>query len=159
MKFLKALWNEHYLTSLSLFFFSFLLFWTQCFLNAVVQCLSHTCGLRGYCLLKSYKHEKFSKEEAKLMEGAFPLLSVLSWLCLFSCVRFSCFLLVSVFLPMPAFSKVLSGLWDVNEGDKVVNPRQFYNVFTEAVPYFSGYRWGYGFFFVGVAFCFAFPQG
>uniref|UniRef100_A0A3Q4HUD0 ubiquitinyl hydrolase 1 n=1 Tax=Neolamprologus brichardi TaxID=32507 RepID=A0A3Q4HUD0_NEOBR len=38
------------------------------------------------------------------------------------------------------FSKVLSGLWDVNEGDKVVNPRQFYNVFTEAVPYFSGYQ-------------------
>uniref|UniRef100_A0A3P9DQF5 ubiquitinyl hydrolase 1 n=1 Tax=Maylandia zebra TaxID=106582 RepID=A0A3P9DQF5_9CICH len=77
-----------------------------CFLNAVVQCLSHTCGLRGYCLLRSYKHEKFSKEEAKLME----------------------------------FSKVLSGLWDVNEGDKVVNPRQFYNVFTEAVPYFNGYQ-------------------
>uniref|UniRef100_A0A669CYT7 ubiquitinyl hydrolase 1 n=1 Tax=Oreochromis niloticus TaxID=8128 RepID=A0A669CYT7_ORENI len=72
----------------------------------IVQCLSHTCGLRDYCLLKSYKHEKFSKEEAKLME---------------------------------AFSKVLSGLWGVNEGETVVNPRQFYNVFTEAVPYFSGY--------------------
>lgn len=122
----------------------FLLFWTQCFLNAVVQCLSHTCGLRGYCLLRSYKHEKFSNEEAKLMEGAFPLLPALSSLSLLP-VRFSRFLLVSVFLAIPAFSKVLSGLWDVNEGDKVVNPRQFYNVFTEAVPYFNGYRWGYGF--------------
>ncbi|KAM7411810.1 hypothetical protein PAMA_021675 [Pampus argenteus] len=77
-----------------------------CFLNAVVQCLSHTCGLRDYCLLKSYKNDKFSKEEAKLME---------------------------------AFSQVLSGIWDVNEGDTVVNPRQFYNIFRDAVPYFSGY--------------------
>ncbi|PWA28682.1 hypothetical protein CCH79_00014814 [Gambusia affinis] len=77
-----------------------------CFLNAVVQCLSHTCVLRNYCLLKSYKHEKFSKEEAKLMES---------------------------------FSQVLSGLWDVREGDTVVNPRQFYSVFKAAVPYFSGY--------------------
>lgn len=138
MKLLKALC--HYLASYAHFPFFFLLFRTQCFLNAVVQCLSHTCGLRDYCLLKSYKHEKFSKEEAKLMEGAFPLLSLLSSLCLSSCVRFSCFLLVSGFLPMPAFSKVLSGLWGVNEGETVVNPRQFYNVFTEAVPYFSGYR-------------------
>uniref|UniRef100_A0A3Q3JR03 ubiquitinyl hydrolase 1 n=1 Tax=Monopterus albus TaxID=43700 RepID=A0A3Q3JR03_MONAL len=40
-----------------------------CFLNAVVQCLSHTCGLRDYCLLRSYRHEKFSKEDAKLMEA------------------------------------------------------------------------------------------
>uniref|UniRef100_A0A3B4WC34 ubiquitinyl hydrolase 1 n=1 Tax=Seriola lalandi dorsalis TaxID=1841481 RepID=A0A3B4WC34_SERLL len=78
----------------------------ECFLNAVVQCLSHTRGLRDYCLVQSYRHEKFSKEEAKLME---------------------------------AFSQVLSGLWDVNEGDTVVNPRQFYNIFKEAVPYFSGY--------------------
>uniref|UniRef100_A0A3Q3BBU0 ubiquitinyl hydrolase 1 n=1 Tax=Kryptolebias marmoratus TaxID=37003 RepID=A0A3Q3BBU0_KRYMA len=39
-----------------------------CFLNAVVQCLSHTRVLRNYCLLKSYKHEKYSKEEAKLMD-------------------------------------------------------------------------------------------
>ncbi|KAF0036224.1 hypothetical protein F2P81_011536 [Scophthalmus maximus] len=77
-----------------------------CFLNAVVQCLSHTRGLRDYCLLKSHIHEKFSKEEAKLME---------------------------------AFSQVLSGLWDVNDGDTVVNPRQFYNIFKEVVPYFSGY--------------------
>uniref|UniRef100_A0A3Q2PZA6 ubiquitinyl hydrolase 1 n=1 Tax=Fundulus heteroclitus TaxID=8078 RepID=A0A3Q2PZA6_FUNHE len=77
----------------------------ECFLNAVVQCLSHTRVLRNYCLLKSHKQEKFSKEEAKLME----------------------------------FSQVLSGLWDVREGDAVVNPRQFYSVFKEAVPYFSGY--------------------
>uniref|UniRef100_A0A671URI1 ubiquitinyl hydrolase 1 n=1 Tax=Sparus aurata TaxID=8175 RepID=A0A671URI1_SPAAU len=77
-----------------------------CFLNAVVQCLSHTCGLRDYCLLKLYKKEKFSKEDAKLTE---------------------------------AFSQVLLGLWNENEGETVVNPRQFYNFFKEAVPYFSGY--------------------
>ncbi|KAK5605802.1 hypothetical protein CRENBAI_005625 [Crenichthys baileyi] len=77
-----------------------------CFLNAVVQCLSHTRVLRNYCLLKSYKHEKFSKEEAKLMD---------------------------------TFSQVLSGLWDVRDEDNVVNPRQFYSIFKEAVPYFSGY--------------------
>lgn len=50
---------------------------------------------------------------------------------------------LSLCLPMAAFSKVLSGLWDVNGGGTVVNPRQFYSVFTEVVPYFSGYRWGY----------------
>uniref|UniRef100_A0A3Q1JGR0 ubiquitinyl hydrolase 1 n=1 Tax=Anabas testudineus TaxID=64144 RepID=A0A3Q1JGR0_ANATE len=77
-----------------------------CFLNAIVQCLSHTHGLRDYCLLRSYRHEKFSKEEPKLME---------------------------------AFAQVLSGLWDVNEGDTVVNARQFYNIFKEVVPYFTGY--------------------
>lgn len=77
-----------------------------CFLNAVVQCLSHTHGLRDYCLHKSYRHEKFSKEDAKLME---------------------------------AFTKVLSGLWDLNNDDTVVNPKQFYNIFKESVPYFSGY--------------------
>uniref|UniRef100_A0A3B3ZLB5 ubiquitinyl hydrolase 1 n=1 Tax=Periophthalmus magnuspinnatus TaxID=409849 RepID=A0A3B3ZLB5_9GOBI len=77
-----------------------------CFLNAIVQCLSHTHGLRDYCLLKSYKHEKFSKEDAKLME----------------------------------FAKVLSGVWDVNSDDRAVNPKQFYNIFKDAVPYFSGYQ-------------------
>lgn len=41
---------------------------------------------------------------------------------------------------LPAFSQVLSGLWDVSEGETVVNPRQFFNIFKEAVPYFSGYR-------------------
>ncbi|KAM6976466.1 ubiquitin carboxyl-terminal hydrolase 21 [Aplochiton taeniatus] len=39
-----------------------------CFLNAVVQCLSHTRGLRDYCLLKTYRAEKFSREESDLME-------------------------------------------------------------------------------------------
>ncbi|XP_077369677.1 ubiquitin carboxyl-terminal hydrolase 21 [Festucalex cinctus] len=77
-----------------------------CFLNAIVQCLSHTRGLRDYCLLKSYRHDKFSKEEPRLTE---------------------------------AFSQVLSGLWDTKEDDTVVNPRQFYNIFRDAVPYFSGY--------------------
>ncbi|CAL8368046.1 unnamed protein product [Lota lota] len=77
-----------------------------CFLNAVVQCLSHTPGLRDYCLLKTFRQEKSSKEEAKLME---------------------------------AFSRVLAGLWDVDGEDTVVNPRQFYSIFKETVPYFSGY--------------------
>ncbi|XP_054644516.1 ubiquitin carboxyl-terminal hydrolase 21 [Dunckerocampus dactyliophorus] len=77
-----------------------------CFLNAIVQCLSHTRGLRDYCLLRCYRHERFSKEEARLTE---------------------------------AFSQVLSGLWDAKEEDMVVNPRQFYNIFKDAVPYFSGY--------------------
>ncbi|KAF3696943.1 Ubiquitin carboxyl-terminal hydrolase 21 [Channa argus] len=77
-----------------------------CFLNAIVQCLSHTHALRDYCILRSYRHERYSKEEAKLTE---------------------------------AFSQVLAGLWDVNEVDTVVNPRQFYNIFKQAVPCFSGY--------------------
>uniref|UniRef100_A0A3Q2XBF5 Ubiquitin carboxyl-terminal hydrolase n=1 Tax=Hippocampus comes TaxID=109280 RepID=A0A3Q2XBF5_HIPCM len=77
-----------------------------CFLNAIVQCLSHTRGLRDYCLLKSYKHDKFSKEEPRLTE----------------------------------FSQVLSGLWNSKEEDTVVNPRQFYNIFRDTVPYFSGYQ-------------------
>lgn len=34
-----------------------------------MQCLSHTRGLRDYCLLKLYRQEKFSKEDAKLTEG------------------------------------------------------------------------------------------
>lgn len=42
---------------------------------------------------------------------------------------------------MPAFSQVLSGLWDVNDGDTVVNARQFYNIFKEVVPCFTGYRY------------------
>uniref|UniRef100_A0A3Q3X040 ubiquitinyl hydrolase 1 n=1 Tax=Mola mola TaxID=94237 RepID=A0A3Q3X040_MOLML len=78
-----------------------------CFLNAIVQCLSHTRGLRDYCLLKLHRQEKFTKEEAKLTE---------------------------------AFSQVLLGLWNENEGDTAINPRQFYNLFKEAVPYFSGYQ-------------------
>lgn len=117
-------------------FFSFC-FGQQCFLNAVVQCLSHTCVLRNYCLLKSYKHEKFSKEEAKLMESGFP--HFLPFLCSLYFLKKKSYLLFSVVL-LPGFSQVLSGLWDVREGDTVVNPRQFYSVFKAAVPYFNGYR-------------------
>ncbi|XP_031700330.1 ubiquitin carboxyl-terminal hydrolase 21 isoform X1 [Anarrhichthys ocellatus] len=104
-----------------------------CFLNAVVQCLSHTRSLRDYSLLMSYRDEKFSKEEAKLMEGMFlsPAVPSASY-CVF-------IFLIAPGLPVPAFSQVLSGLWDVNDGDTVVNPRQFYSMFKEAVPYFSGY--------------------
>ncbi|XP_053704356.1 ubiquitin carboxyl-terminal hydrolase 21 [Synchiropus splendidus] len=46
-----------------------------CFLNAIVQCLSHTGDLRDYCLLKSYRHDKFSREEAKLTEAFSQVLS------------------------------------------------------------------------------------
>ncbi|KAM9785613.1 ubiquitin carboxyl-terminal hydrolase 2 [Neosynchiropus ocellatus] len=46
-----------------------------CFLNAIVQCLSHTGDLRDYCLLKSYRHDRFSKEEAKLTEAFSQVLS------------------------------------------------------------------------------------
>ncbi|CAG07344.1 unnamed protein product, partial [Tetraodon nigroviridis] len=77
-----------------------------CFLNAIVQCLSHTRGLRDYCLLKRYRQEKFANQDAKLTE---------------------------------AFSQVLTGLWDENEVESAINPRQLYSVFKEAVPYFSGY--------------------
>nr|XP_024000702.1 ubiquitin carboxyl-terminal hydrolase 21-like [Salvelinus alpinus] len=40
-----------------------------CFLNAVVQCLSHTRGLRDYCLVKAYRQEMCSREEPHLMEA------------------------------------------------------------------------------------------
>lgn len=110
----------------------------QCFLNAVVQCLSHTRGLRDYSLVKAYKHEKFSKEDAKLMEGV-PL-SPLHVPSLAHQHNVPLLCLKASLLPVPAFTQVLSGLWDVNEGDTVVNPRQFYSTFKEAVPYFSGYR-------------------
>ncbi|XP_062314466.1 ubiquitin carboxyl-terminal hydrolase 21 isoform X1 [Osmerus eperlanus] len=40
-----------------------------CFLNSVVQCLSHTRGLRDYCLLRAYVQEKHSREEPELMEA------------------------------------------------------------------------------------------
>ncbi|XP_065142757.1 ubiquitin carboxyl-terminal hydrolase 21 [Paramisgurnus dabryanus] len=38
-----------------------------CFLNAIVQCLSHTRGLRDYCLMKAYLHDKYSNQEPVLM--------------------------------------------------------------------------------------------
>ncbi|XP_053337864.1 ubiquitin carboxyl-terminal hydrolase 21 isoform X4 [Clarias gariepinus] len=38
-----------------------------CFLNAIVQCLSHTKGLRDYCLTKTYLQDMCSSQEPKLM--------------------------------------------------------------------------------------------
>lgn len=122
---------------------------TQCFLNAIVQCLSHTRGLRDYCLLKRYRQEKFANEDAKLTEGtvvvpALPLdlLPHRFSLC-FTLHLLILFLLhfVAPYVPAPAFSQVLTGLWDENEVESAINPRQLYSVFKEAVPYFSGYRW------------------
>ncbi|XP_031421817.1 ubiquitin carboxyl-terminal hydrolase 21 [Clupea harengus] len=78
-----------------------------CFLNAVVQCLSHTHGLRDYCLTKSYLQDRHSSKQEPVL--------------------------------MNAFTQVLSGLWDVEGRDAVVNPSRFYSAFKEAVPYFSGY--------------------
>ncbi|XP_036386600.1 ubiquitin carboxyl-terminal hydrolase 21 [Megalops cyprinoides] len=40
-----------------------------CFLNAVVQCLSHTESLRYYCLTKAYQKEMGSSKEPKLMNA------------------------------------------------------------------------------------------
>lgn len=44
------------------------LFW-QCFLNAIVQCLSHTQGLRDYCLTKAYLQDMCSSQEPVLTNG------------------------------------------------------------------------------------------
>lgn len=41
----------------------------QCFLNAIVQCLSHTQGLRDYCLTKTYLQDMCSSQEPELMNG------------------------------------------------------------------------------------------
>lgn len=75
----------------------------QCFLNAVVQCLSHTRGLRDYCLLKLYQQEKFSKEDAKLTDGT----CVSGCLCVHACpcvyVYVLCFLLFHTSLVPLAF--------------------------------------------------------
>ncbi|XP_034167937.2 ubiquitin carboxyl-terminal hydrolase 21 isoform X2 [Pangasianodon hypophthalmus] len=38
-----------------------------CFLNAIVQCLSHTQGLRDYCLTKTYLQDMCSSQEPELM--------------------------------------------------------------------------------------------
>lgn len=103
-----------------------------------MQCLSHTRGLRDYCLLKLYQREKFPKEDAKLTDGT--CVSV----CL--CVRVRALLPVISHLTSAswfcaaAFHQVLSGLWDENQGDAAMNPQQFYSLFKEVVPYFSGYR-------------------
>ncbi|KAL4622609.1 ubiquitin carboxyl-terminal hydrolase 21-like [Arapaima gigas] len=40
-----------------------------CFLNSIVQCLSHTCSLRDYCLTKAFLHEMGSTEEPQLMKA------------------------------------------------------------------------------------------
>ncbi|KAJ8259166.1 hypothetical protein COCON_G00181780 [Conger conger] len=41
----------------------------ECFLNSIVQCLSHTRGLRDYCLTKTYQKEIGSSKEPKLMNA------------------------------------------------------------------------------------------
>lgn len=118
----------------------------QCFLNAIVQCLSHTHGLRAYCLLKLYQREKFSKEDAKLTDGTCVSVCLCVHVRAFACVRVRALLPVISHLTSAswfcaaAFHQVLSGLWDENEGDAAMNPQQFYSLFKEAVPYFSGYR-------------------
>ncbi|XP_062872119.1 ubiquitin carboxyl-terminal hydrolase 21 [Trichomycterus rosablanca] len=38
-----------------------------CFLNAIVQCLSHTQGLRDYCLAKTYLRDMYHSQEPVLM--------------------------------------------------------------------------------------------
>ncbi|KAA0707034.1 Ubiquitin carboxyl-terminal hydrolase 21 [Triplophysa tibetana] len=51
-----------------------------CFLNAIVQCLSHTRGLRDYCLMKSYLQDKHSNREPVLMNEFSKVLAAL-WEC------------------------------------------------------------------------------
>lgn len=50
-----------------------------CFLNSVVQCLSHTMRLRDYCLLRSYVHDKFSRTEEAKLTDAFSQVLVGLW--------------------------------------------------------------------------------
>ncbi|KAI7794066.1 putative ubiquitin carboxyl-terminal hydrolase 21-like, partial [Triplophysa rosa] len=51
-----------------------------CFLNAIVQCLSHTRGLRDYCLMKAYLQDKHSNQEPVLMNEFSKVLAAL-WEC------------------------------------------------------------------------------
>ena len=93
-----------------------------------------------------FRQEKSSKEEAKLMEGTLSTYqAILTTMLLFSSKRHSSLLdrhdlHVDRPPPLSAFSRVLAGLWDVDGEDTEVNPRQFYSIFKETVPYFSGYR-------------------
>jgi len=45
------------------------IFCFKCFLNAIVQCLSHTRSLRDYCLMKAFLQDKHSNQEPVLMNG------------------------------------------------------------------------------------------
>ncbi|XP_016373528.1 ubiquitin carboxyl-terminal hydrolase 21-like isoform X2 [Sinocyclocheilus rhinocerous] len=51
-----------------------------CFLNAIVQCLSHTHSLRNYCLMRTYLQDKHSKQEPVLMNEFSKVLAGL-WEC------------------------------------------------------------------------------
>ncbi|XP_059396656.1 ubiquitin carboxyl-terminal hydrolase 21-like isoform X3 [Carassius carassius] len=51
-----------------------------CFLNAIVQCLSHTRSLRNYCLMRTYLQDKHSKQEPVLMNEFSKVLAGL-WEC------------------------------------------------------------------------------
>ncbi|XP_018581251.1 ubiquitin carboxyl-terminal hydrolase 21 [Scleropages formosus] len=46
-----------------------------CFLNSVVQCLSHTLSLRDYCLTKAFLQEMGSAKEPQLMKAFTQVLS------------------------------------------------------------------------------------
>lgn len=49
--------------------YSHIIFCFKCFLNAIVQCLSHTRSLRDYCLMKAFLQDKHSNQEPVLMNG------------------------------------------------------------------------------------------
>ncbi|XP_026097467.1 ubiquitin carboxyl-terminal hydrolase 21 isoform X2 [Carassius auratus] len=51
-----------------------------CFLNAIVQCLSHTRSLRDYCLMRTYLQDKHSNQEPVLMNEFTKVLAGL-WEC------------------------------------------------------------------------------
>ncbi|XP_066566091.1 ubiquitin carboxyl-terminal hydrolase 21 isoform X3 [Amia ocellicauda] len=46
-----------------------------CFLNAVLQCLSHTLPLRDYCLSEKYRQEMSSQKDPELMDAFSRVLS------------------------------------------------------------------------------------
>ncbi|XP_010863787.1 ubiquitin carboxyl-terminal hydrolase 21 isoform X2 [Esox lucius] len=83
-----------------------------CFLNAVVQCLSHTRALRDYCLVKAYRQEMCSREDPALMEEF-------------------CQVLWGLWDVNNNNNNIMSST--------EVNPGKFCRIFKEAVPYFSGY--------------------
>ncbi|TRY96650.1 hypothetical protein DNTS_024264 [Danionella cerebrum] len=51
-----------------------------CFLNAIMQCLSHTRSLRDYCLMRTYIQDKHSSQEPVLMNEFSKVLAGL-WDC------------------------------------------------------------------------------
>lgn len=114
----------------------------QCFLNAVLQCLSSTRPLRDFCLRRDFRQEVPGGGRAQeLTEGGvtIPLLP--------NSTRNLRLPLSpptnthSLSMPFPpAFADVIGALWHPDSCE-AVNPTRFRAVFQKYVPSFSGYRW------------------